>query len=201
NFGGGVVSPAMWQVIENAAEDLIKVAGLKRRDSVDVSLPRLGAAWSITGMAAIQFQLGDQWPACADQLTPEIRYGVERTANLYGVEARGKFEKRRIELNNRMAQIFSEVDLIITASNPDVAFNAEGPLPDTFGGIVAGAGNNGVLTFPANIYGNPGISVPVGFVDGLPVGMQIMARHFEEPLLLDLALALERTNPWPLTSP
>jgi hypothetical protein len=99
----------MWQVIENAAEDLIKVAGLKRHDSVDVSLPRLGAAWSITGMAAIQFQLGDQWPACADQLTPEIRYGVERTANLYGVEARGKFEKRRIELNNRMAEIFSEL--------------------------------------------------------------------------------------------
>jgi aspartyl-tRNA(Asn)/glutamyl-tRNA(Gln) amidotransferase subunit A len=201
NFGGGVVSPAMWQVIENAAENLIKVAGLKRRDSVDVSLPRLGAAWSITGMAAIQFQLGDQWPACADQLTPEIRFGVARTENLYGAEARGKFEKRRIDLNNRMAQIFSEVDLIITASNPDIAFNAEGPLPDTFGGIVAGAGNNGVLTFPANIYGNPGISVPVGFVDGLPVGMQIMARHFEEPLLLDLALALERTNPWPLTTP
>ncbi|NDE70806.1 MAG: amidase, partial [Actinobacteria bacterium] len=156
NFGGGVVSPAMWQVIEQAAENLIKIAGLQRQDSVDVSLPRLGAAWSITGMAAIQFQLGDQWPACADQLTPEIRFGVSRTENLYGVEARGKFEQRRIELNNRMAQIFSEVDLVITASNPDVAFNAEGPLPDTFGGVVGGAGNNGVLTFPANIYGNPG---------------------------------------------
>lgn len=201
NFGGGVVSPAMWQVIERSAEKLIAATGLKRRDSTDVSLPRLGAAWSITGMAAIKFQLGDQWPACADQLTPEIRYGVSRTENLYGTEARGKFEQRRIELNNRMAQIFSEVDLIITATNPDIAFNAEGPLPDTFGGVVGGAGNNGVLTFPANIYGNPGISVPVGFVDGLPVGMQIMARHFEEPLLLDLALTLERTNPWPLVAP
>jgi Asp-tRNA(Asn)/Glu-tRNA(Gln) amidotransferase A subunit family amidase len=31
--------------------------------------------------------------------------------------------------------------------------------------------------------------------------MQIMARHFEEPLLLELALALERTYPWPLTTP
>jgi len=201
NFGGGVVSPAMWQVIELAAEELVASTRLKRRDVVDLSLPRLGAAWSVTGMAAIAFQLGDRWPACADQLTPEIRYGIERTANLYGVEARGKFEQRRTELNNRMSQIFSEVDLIITASNPDVAFNAEGPLPDTFGGVVGGAGNNGVLTFPANIYGNPGVSVPVGFVDGLPVGMQIMARHFEEQLLLDLALDIERRNPWPLTSP
>jgi len=31
--------------------------------------------------------------------------------------------------------------------------------------------------------------------------MQIMARHFEEPLLLELALAVERTQPWPLTAP
>ena len=201
NFGGGVVSPAMWEVIERAAENLIAVSGLKRRESVDVSLPRLGAAWSITGSVAIRTALKDHWPACADQLTPEIRYGQERTENLYNAEARGKFEQRRIELNNRMAQIFSEVDLIITASNPDIAFNAEGPLPHIFGGLVAGARNNGVLTFPANIYGNPGISVPVGLVDGLPVGMQIMARHFEEPLLLELALAVERTQPWPLVAP
>ena len=201
NFGGGVVSPAMWEVIERAAENLIASAGLQRRESVDVSLPRLGAAWSITGSVAIRTALKDYWPECADQLTPEIRYGQKMTENLYGSEARGKFEQRRIELNNRMAQIFSEVDLIITATNPDIAFNAEGPLPDTFGGLVAGARNNGVLTFPANIYGNPGISVPVGLVDGLPVGMQIMARHFEEPLLLELALAVERTQPWPLVAP
>jgi len=31
--------------------------------------------------------------------------------------------------------------------------------------------------------------------------MQIMSRHFEEQLLLDLALTIERTNPWPLTTP
>jgi aspartyl-tRNA(Asn)/glutamyl-tRNA(Gln) amidotransferase subunit A len=174
---------------------------LKRLELLDVSLPRLGAAWSITGSVAVRNALKDHWPACADQLTPEIRFGQKVTENLYGSEARGKFEKRRIELNNRMAQIFSEVDLIITATNPDIAFDAEGPLPDTFGGIVASAFNNGVLTFPANIYGNPGISVPVGLVDGLPVGMQIMARHFEEPLLLELALAVERTQPWPLIAP
>ena len=201
NFGGGVVSPAMWEVVERAAEHLISIAGLKRRNEIDLSLPRLGAAWSITGTMAVAYQLRDHWPACADQLTPEIRFGLERTANLYGTETRGKFEARRVDLNRRMAQIFNEVDLIITASNPDVAFNAQGPLPDKFGGIVGGAGNNGVLTFPANIYGNPGISIPVGNLDGLPVGMQVMSRHFEEPLLLDLALAMERAQPWALVAP
>ena len=191
----------MWEVVERAAEHLISIAGLERRNEIDLSLPRLGAPWSITGTMAIAYQLRDHWPGCADQLTPEIRFGLERTANLYGTETRGKFEARRVDLNRRMAQIFNEVDLIITASNPDVAFNAQGPLPDKFGGIVGGAGNNGVLTFPANIYGNPGISIPVGNLDGLPVGMQVMSRHFEEPLLLDLALAMERAQPWALVAP
>ena len=191
----------MWSVLDDAAEHLIAITGMRRVDGIDTSLPRLGAAWSITGMAALAFELREHWPACADILTPEMRYGLERTGSLYGTEARGKFEMRRVELNRRMTEIFSEVDIVITASNPDVAFNAEGPLPDTFGGVVAGAGNNGVLTFPANIYGNPGISIPAGTVEGLPVGLQVMGRHFSEPLLLDAALAFERSRPWPPVAP
>jgi aspartyl-tRNA(Asn)/glutamyl-tRNA(Gln) amidotransferase subunit A len=90
---------------------------------------------------------------------------------------------------------------VITASNPDVAFAADGPMPDTFGGIDAGVGNNGKLTFPANLHGNPAISIPAGDLDGLPVGLQIVGRHFTEPLLLELAHLVERNRPWPLIAP
>ena len=103
-----------------------------------------------------------------------------------------------------MARIFDTaaggVDFVITASNPDVAFDADGPLPDTFGGIRAGAKINGRLTFPANLHGNPAISIPAGFLDGLPIGLQVIGRHFAEELLLDLALTAERERPWPLTA-
>jgi len=58
----------------------------------------------------------------------------------------------------------------------------------------------GALTIPANICGNPAVSVPSGFVDGLPVGMQIIGRHHADPLLFDLALAVERLRPWPLVA-
>jgi aspartyl-tRNA(Asn)/glutamyl-tRNA(Gln) amidotransferase subunit A len=112
-------------------------------------------------------------------------------------------ERRRTELNEAMARLFDTsaggVDLVMTASNPDVAFDADGPLPSVFGGVEAGAGNNGLLTFPANLHGNPAISIPAGFLDGLPIGLQVVARHFAEPLLLDLALTAERERPWPLT--
>ena len=59
----------------------------------------------------------------------------------------------------------------------------------------------GALTMPANLTGNPAVSVPVGAVDGLPVGMQVIGRHHADALLFDIALAVERERPWPLVAP
>ena len=61
--------------------------------------------------------------------------------------------------------------------------------------------NMGALTIISNIYGNPAVSIPAGTVDGLPVGMQVLARHHEDARLLDVALAVERARPWPLVAP
>jgi aspartyl-tRNA(Asn)/glutamyl-tRNA(Gln) amidotransferase subunit A len=203
-WGSATCSPIMWELLDAAAADLINAAGLQRVEGVDTNLPKMGAAWSISGMIDIEATLGDLWPACADELTPEMRAGLELTAGKYNSEARAKIERRRVELNESMARIFDPadgVDFVITATNPDVAFDAEGPLPSVFGGVHAGAANNGRLTFPCNLHGNPGVSVPAGTLDGLPFGMQIIGRHHAEQLLLDLALDVERRAPWPLVAP
>jgi aspartyl-tRNA(Asn)/glutamyl-tRNA(Gln) amidotransferase subunit A len=191
----------MWDVLLAAADALVADAGLVRVDDVDTSLPNMGGAWSISGMVSIGNLLGDRWPACADDLTPEMRSGLRRTEGRYDASSRARIEQRRMEVNEKMAAIFAEVDFVITASNPDVAFAAEGPLPRTFGGLEAGAANNGRLTFPANISGNPAVSIPAGTVDGLPVGLQVIGRHFTEPLLLELSWLVERNRPWPLIAP
>ena len=106
DWGGAVVSPAMWEQLEEAAGHLIAEAGLARIDGVDTSLPRMGAAWSISGTVSLRNELGDRWPGCADDLTPEMRYAVERTEGLYGTEARGRIEARRTALNDAMARVF-----------------------------------------------------------------------------------------------
>jgi aspartyl-tRNA(Asn)/glutamyl-tRNA(Gln) amidotransferase subunit A len=201
DWGNATVSPAMWQVLDEAANAVIADAGMRRVDGVDCRLPRMGAAWSISGMLAIHDALAGKWPECAGVLTSEIRTGLERTQDAYSMEARHKIERRRVELNEAMARIFSEVDLVVTASNPDIAFDADGPLPDTFGGVHGGVGNNGRLTFPANLYGCPAISIPAGALDGSPIGLQVVSRHFTEPLLLELAVLVERARPWPLVAP
>ena len=204
DWGSAVVSPVMWELLEEAADRLIADCGMVRVDDVDTTLPRMGAAWSVANSVGLIDKLGERWPECADQLTPEFRFSMEHGAPNYGADARIKLERRRSELNEAMARIFDTtsggVDFVMTASNPDVAFAADGPLPGVFGGVEAGAGNNGKLTFPANLHGNPAISVPAGQVDGLPIGLQIVGPHFTEELLLELALTVERERPWPLTT-
>ncbi len=203
DWGAAVVSPIMWELLEEAATQLVIDCGMVRVDGIDTELPRMGAAWSVANSVGLIDRLRDHWPECADELTPEIRASMELGAGQYGADARIKLERRRTELNEKMARIFDVaaggVDFVMTASNPDIAFAADGPLPNTFGGVKAGARINGRLTFPANLYGNPAISIPAGFVDGLPFGLQVISPHFTEELLLDVALTAERNRPWPLT--
>jgi aspartyl-tRNA(Asn)/glutamyl-tRNA(Gln) amidotransferase subunit A len=130
-----------------------------------------------------------------------MAFGMQVASEHFDLAMAARCEENRMRAFESMAAVFDEVDLVICATNPDVAFPAEVTLNTRVGDQRVGPENNGALTIPANIYGNPSISVPVGTVDGLPVGMQIMAPHHHDALLLDLALVVERERPWPLVAP
>lgn len=200
DLGAAVVHPEVAGLVTAAGEALVADAGLARVD-VPVQLPELGYEWALSGLSEVLLELGDRYPDCEPELTLEIGFGLKLATDLYNLEARARIESRRTAMNETMAALFDQVDFVIAASNPDVAFAAEGPLPTEVGGVRTELGNNGALTIPANVFGSPAISVPVGSSRGLPVGMQVLGRHHEEALLLDLALLVERERPWPLVAP
>jgi aspartyl-tRNA(Asn)/glutamyl-tRNA(Gln) amidotransferase subunit A len=180
---------------------LARDTGLRVLD-LPVKLPELSYEWALIGLPEVRRELGDLWPECVDDLTLEIGFGLKLAEAAYSFDARARIETNRTEMNEAMASIFDQVDFVITASNPDIAFGAEDVMPPSkFNGVEVGFGNNGALTIPSNIYGNPAMSVPVGTSRGLPVGMQILAGHHREPLLLELAHVAERERPWPLVAP
>lgn len=199
-LGSAVVRPEVEELVRSSGEELARSAGLVLVD-VPVSLPGLGTEWALANLATLLADLGELWPGCKDDLSLELAFGLEFAGQALTLDTAAKAELARIEANEAMAAVFDSVDFVIAATNPDVAYPAEVTLNTRVGEVTVGPENNGALTIPANIVGNPAVSVPVGAVDGLPVGMQVIGRHHEDALLLDLALAVERERPWPLVAP
>ena len=200
DLGNAVVLPLVEARVREAGEALARDAGLRLVD-VPVRLPGLGFEWAMANLSQLRKALGDRWPACKDDLTLEMAFGLDLADQVFNLEMAGRVEAQRTEANERMADLFDDVDFVICATNPDVAFPAEIGLNTRVGNLSVGPENNGVLTIPANIVGNPAVSVPAGTVDGLPVGMQVIGRHHADALLLDLARVVENERPWPLVAP
>ena len=184
-----------------AGEALAREAGLELVD-VPVKLPELGLEWALAGLAEIRARSRRplsrlrRRPHAADRVRPEdVAKGCTTS------RAAPASKRMRTAMNEAMAEIFDQVDFVIAASNPDVAFGAKGPMPTRVNDVETGPGNNGALTIPSNIYGNPAISIPAGTVRGLPVGLQVLAPHYREAWLLDLARLVERGEPWPTVAP
>jgi aspartyl-tRNA(Asn)/glutamyl-tRNA(Gln) amidotransferase subunit A len=200
DLGRASVANEVREVVEDAARWLADEVGFELV-TIPIRVPEVSYEWALSGLGEILMRLGDKWPDCKPDLTPQIAFGMEMAQSMYSIETRARIESQRVRMNETMAAIFDQVDFVLASTNPDVAFGSHGPMPEEIDGERVGLGNNGALTIPANIYGSPAISIPAGQVRGLPVGLQVLAPHHREEWLLDCALAFERARPWPLTAP
>ncbi|HEY0606095.1 MAG TPA: Asp-tRNA(Asn)/Glu-tRNA(Gln) amidotransferase subunit GatA, partial [Herpetosiphonaceae bacterium] len=88
-------------------------------------------------------------------------------------------------------QVFEQVDLLAAATTPTVAFRLNEKTDDPLAMYL-----NDVLTLPASLAGVPGLTLPCGFSENLPVGLQLIGRPFDEATLLRVGDAYQRATDW-----
>src|SRR4029079_10874842 len=98
-----------------------------------------------------------------------------------------KAQKVRTLIKDEFDAAFKKCDDIVTPTSPTVAFKIGQKVDDPLSMYL-----NDVFTLPGNIAGLPGISIPCGLSDGLPIGLQIMANSFQEATMFRVAAAFER---------
>jgi aspartyl-tRNA(Asn)/glutamyl-tRNA(Gln) amidotransferase subunit A len=102
-----------------------------------------------------------------------------------------KAQKVRTLIRREFDQAFEKYDALVTPTSPTVPFKLGEKVDDPVQMYLSD-----VCTLPINIAGLPAISVPAGFADGLPIGMQIIGKPFDEETILHIAFAYEQATDW-----
>jgi aspartyl-tRNA(Asn)/glutamyl-tRNA(Gln) amidotransferase subunit A len=100
-----------------------------------------------------------------------------------------KAQKVRTLIKKDFEDIFANYDVVIGPTTPTPAFKLGENTADPMTMYA-----NDILTIPVNLAGVPGISVPCGFDNGLPLGLQIIGKHFDEATIYRVAHAFEQAT-------
>ena len=112
------------------------------------------------------------------------------SAGYYDAYYRKAMQVRTL-LRRDFEEAFRGCDLIATPTAPEVAFRVGEKTADPLKMYLSD-----IYTVSANLAGIPGLSLPCGFVNGLPVGLQLLGRALDEATLLRVADAYQRRTAW-----
>ncbi|GGL95927.1 glutamyl-tRNA(Gln) amidotransferase subunit A [Pseudomonas asuensis] len=107
-----------------------------------------------------------------------------------------KAQRIRRLIKNDFVAAFNDVDVILGPTTPSVAWKLGEKNNDPVAEYLMD-----IYTITANLAGVPGLSMPAGFVDGLPVGVQLLAPYFQEGRLLNIAHQFQKATDWHTKAP
>lgn len=189
-------------VARAAAMRLVEAAGLRLLDtSVCLTNIYMDANMHLTQRFAAELERRKILPGQEHLLSPGPRWFLER-ARAFTSEQVLEAQEKEKRLEQELAALFRDADILLTPCHSTGAFAAEGPLPERIAGKDASQTHGDAFPMFANIGWNPSISVPAGLTaEGLPVGLLITVRRHRDDLALRLARILEAVAPWPRHAP
>jgi aspartyl-tRNA(Asn)/glutamyl-tRNA(Gln) amidotransferase subunit A len=202
DLGFAAVDPEVREIAGAAAEALVGVAGLTPVER-ELSFTDPIRVWLSAGALDLWMDIEPKrdWPARADDFTRYVRLSLEATA-VRPIPSLVSGKRRRQQLQDEMAELFADVDVLLTPTTAVAAFPAGGPPPAEIDGREVDGAESVPFTMLANLCWNPACSVPAGFTsEGLPVGLQIVARRHRDDIVLRLARLFEQAQPWPRVAP
>ncbi|MEJ7839412.1 MAG: Asp-tRNA(Asn)/Glu-tRNA(Gln) amidotransferase subunit GatA, partial [Thermomicrobiales bacterium] len=126
-----------------------------------------------------------------DEVKRRIMLGTYALSSGYYDAYYVKAQQVRTLIRKDFDEAFRHVDVIACPTSPTVAFPIGSRTDDPYQMYLSD-----VFTIPANMAGIPGIAVPCGFSDGLPVSLQLLGKAFDESTLLGVAHAYEQSTDW-----
>ncbi len=127
-----------------------------------------------------------------DEVKRRIMLGTYALSSGYYDAYYLKAQKVRTLIKNDFDEAFKKVDVIVAPTSPEVAFKIGEKTQDPIKMYLSD-----VLTIPCNIAGLPGISIPCGFSsEGLPIGIQVIGKAFDEETVIHVAHAYESNTDW-----
>lgn len=201
DLGFATVGGELLDLVSDAAEALVEAAGM-RFDVSPVRLTDPVRTWMSSGALDLWLDLeSGMWPAVADDLTAFSRWSLEQTQH-ETLPQYARAVQWRHQLSLDCAALFEEVDVVLCPTTAIPAFAAEGPPKGEVDGVEVEGAMTTPFTMLANLCWNPAISVPAGVTsDGLPVGLQIIARRHADEVPLRLARLFEQARPWDRFAP
>jgi aspartyl-tRNA(Asn)/glutamyl-tRNA(Gln) amidotransferase subunit A len=107
-----------------------------------------------------------------------------------------KAQRIRRLIRDDFVAALNKVDVIMGPTSPTVAFDLGEKVNDPVTMYLSD-----IYTIAVNLAGLPGMSIPVGFVDGRPVGLQLIGNYFDEARLLNIAHRYQQVSDWHIRSP